>query len=336
MIITVGKDNASDFYTIGEALESIKNNAGVEEAITIQIKPGVYEEKIVVDIPNITMVGEDVESTIITYGDYAKKLMPDGSEYGTFRTATFRVDADNFSAKNLTFINSAGTGKIFGQAVAVYIDGDRVAFYQCRMLGCQDTLFTAPLPPKKPGIGTNGKGPKADFERRNGRHYFYDCYIQGDVDFIFGGATAFFEECEIFSQNRIIEDEAKIPEDEKGLICGYITAACTMEGQEYGYVFYKCNFTSDCPKESIYLGRPWRDYAKTVLIQCQLGAHIKSEGWHDWNKQEARDTTFYAEYKSIGEGILIDIKERADWTHQLSEENVKKYEKHSVLKDWDV
>lgn len=337
MNISVGKDGKYDFNTIQDALESVKNsNVTNDETIVINIMPGLYEEKIVVDIPNVTMIGENADNTIISYGDYAKKLMPDTTAYGTFRTATFRIDADDFTAKNLTFVNSAGNGKEYGQAVAVYADGDKISFYHCKMLGSQDTLFTAPLPPKKPGTGTNGNGPKADFERKNGRQYFYDCYIRGDIDFIFGGATAFFEECEIFSQNGIIEEEAKIPQKENGIICGYVTAACTMEGQEYGYVFYKCDFTSDCPNNSIYLGRPWRDFAKTVLIHCNLGEHIKPEGWYDWDRPEARKTTYYAEYNSICQKNNCDLNQRADWSYQVSDEEAKIYDRSIVLADWEV
>ena len=219
--------------------------------------------------------------------------------------------------------------------MAVYADGDKVMFENCRMLGCQDTLFTAPLPPKNPCIGMNGKGPKADCERRNGRQYYYNCYIRGDIDFIFGGATAFFEECDIYSQNGIIEDEAKLPErgpDDQ--ICGYITAACTKEGQEYGYVFYHCNFISDCPDHTVFLGRPWRNYAKTVIVQCNLAKHIKPQGWFDWNKQEAHNTTYYAECDNTVDGVAIDVSDRVEWSHQLKEEALEYYSREKVLGGW--
>lgn len=338
MNIIVGKDGKHEFDTIQAALDSIdKRSCKIDEEVVINIKAGIYEEKLIISIPNVTLIGEDAENTVITYGDYAKMSMPDGTLYGTFRTATFRIDADNFTAKNITFVNSAGDGKIHGQAVAVYADGDKISFYNCRMIACQDTLFTAPLPPKKAGTGSNGNGPKADCERRNGRQYYYGCYIRGDIDFIFGGAIVFFEECEIFSQYGVIEDEAKIPE--KGpddIICGYVTAACTIEGEEYGYVFYKCNFTSDCPKNSIYLGRPWRDFAKTVLIECKLGEHIKPDGWHDWEKVKARDTAYYAEYKSICSENNSNLAERTEWSYQINDEEAKKYQRDVVLSGWDI
>lgn len=136
-----------------------------------------------------------------------------------------------------------------GQALALYVDGDRILFDRCRMLASQDTIFTGPLPPKE--IEPNGFiGPKQYAPRINGRHYYKDCFIRGDIDFIFGSATAYFENCELYSQDIGRE------------INGYVTAASTPEGQEYGYVFEGCHFTGNCPPRSVYLGRPWRNLQK--------------------------------------------------------------------------
>lgn len=318
-MIIVSKNGDAKYSTIQEALDSIPVDS--VSPITIFIKPGIYKEKLVVEKSNITFLGESREDTIITYNDYALMIHNDGEKRGTFRTPTVRIDANDFTAKNITFENNSGPGKKVGQALALYVDGDRILFDNCRFLASQDTLFTAPLPPS--AIEKNGfKGPKENAPRINGRHLYRNCYIRGDVDFIFGSATAFFQECEIFSQD--IDSDVN----------GYVTAASTPEGQEYGYVFSKCKFTSNCPKHSVYLGRPWRNFAKTVLLECELSEHIKEEGWHDWNKEEAKSTAFYAEYNSSGSGA--NPKKRVPWSKQLTKEESTHYEITKVLGDWAI
>lgn len=163
--------------------------------------------------------------------------------------------------------------------------------------------------------------------RMNGRQYYYQCFIRGDIDFIFGSATAYFEECEINSQKTDSDPIAINPADQK--IYGYITAASTPEGQEYGYIFSRCRLTGDCPPNSVYLGRPWRNLAKTVFLECELGEHIRTEGWHDWNKPEAHDTIFYAEYRCFGPGA--DTKGRVRFSKQLTPEEAEQYNKNKVL-----
>ncbi len=322
MNIIVSKDNSGNFSTIQEAIHSIPLNNTTP--ITIQIKPGRYQEKLTIDRPYLTLIGEDPFSTILTFQDHAKMLMPDGSRYGTFRSYTCFLDTHDITIQNLTFENSSGSGRIAGQALALYVDGDRIFFENCRFLGHQDTLFTGPLPPS--AIQKNGfLGPKEHAERINGRHYYKSCTICGDVDFIFGSATAYFEHCEIYSF---------IDPDPSGNNRGYITAASTPEGQTYGYVFFQCHFTSNCPPHSVYLGRPWRNYAKTVLLECRLEEHIKEEGWHDWDKAEAHTQTFYAEYHSSGPGAAPE--KRVSWSHQLTEAQAALYTKEKVLGDWTI
>lgn len=174
-------------------------------------------------VPYVSFTGESAEETILTYGLYARMPSDDIGKLGTFRTYSCFIDTHDFTASNLTFENSAGPGTKVGQALALYVDGDRIAFHDCRFLGNQDTLFTAPLPPKE--IEPNGfVGPKQSAPRINGRHFYQRCYIEGDIDFIFGGATAYFEDCEFFSKYT------------GQPISSYVTAASTPEGQEYGYV----------------------------------------------------------------------------------------------------
>jgi pectin methylesterase-like acyl-CoA thioesterase len=181
-----------------------------------------------------------------------------------------------------------------GQAVAVRIDGDKVIFQNCRFLGNQDTLYL--------------HGEKS-------RQYFLDCYIEGTVDFIFGWSTAFFENCEIYCKN-----------------AGYITAASTNKDAAYGFVFKNCKLTGNAEKNTFYLGRPWRDYAKTVWIDCYMDQHIKPEGWDNWNKPHAQQTTFYAEYNSSGPGAS---KNRVEWAKKLSKKDTENFSLENVLKGSD-
>lgn len=317
-IIYVNQDGTKDATTLAEAF-SIALAAPDTCAIEIHIAAGIYKEKLDLERDNVTLIGEDASQTILTFDDYGLFLMPDGLKRGTFRSYTIYVHGANFTAKNLTFANTAGYGPKIGQAVAVYADGNGMTFENCRFLGRQDTLFTAPLPPTVIEWG-GFRGPRENAPRDNGTHYYSNCYIEGDVDFIFGGATAYFEECEIRSLCRGADPD------------GFITAASTPEGRPYGYVFNKCRFTSDCAPETIYLGRPWRNFAKTVIMNSELGAHIKKEGWHDWNKEEARETTYYAEYNNYGPGASPET--RVSWSHQLTEEEAKNYSKEKVLNEW--
>lgn len=318
-MITVAKDGSGDFTSVQEAVNSIPEQNS--EPITIYIKSGTYTELLTINRPYITLEGEEVTSTILTYHNYARMVMEDGTKRGTFRSQSTFIDTHDFTAKNITFENSAGPGRKVGQALAAYVDGDRVYFENCHFLSDQDTLFTGPLPPTV--LQKNGfVGPKEFAPRINGRHLYRNCFICGGVDFIFGSATAFFDHCEIYSNSH----------PESGDTMGYATAASTPEGQEYGYVFSDCKFTSDCPAETIYLGRPWRNFAKTVLIRCELGPHIKKDGWNNWNKPEAETTAFFAEYQSYGPGA--DDNQRVLWSHQLTEQEAGHYTIDMVLGDW--
>lgn len=307
--IVVSKENrkkASEITvsTLKEAAALIANKRA-DEAAEIFLAPGVYHEKIELIGDNISLIGADASETIIEYDDYALYIIPEeGVKRGTFRSYTMFVDGDNFTMKNVTIANTAGYGPKKGQAVALYMDGDNAEIENCRLLGRQDTLFTGPLPPsviEKGGF----RGPKEDAPRKNQTHRYRNCYIEGDVDFIFGGATAYFDNCELHSLKR----EGLEP----GAIQGYVTAASTPEEINIGYVFKNCRFTSDCEDGTVYLGRPWRNFAKVRIEHCYLGSHINPAGWHDWNKPEAHDTVVYEEKENEGPGA--DTASRPDWVH---------------------
>lgn len=314
-MITVALDGTGDYDSIQAAVDMVQNPEGE----TIFIKNGTYNERVDIRKNNITLIGESMDDTIITYGLYANMIMEDGVKRGTFRTSTFTVIADDFKAFNITFENSSGFGTKVGQALAVYAEGDRLVFKNCRMLGHQDTLFTGPLPMKEKEPG-GFRGPTEFAERVPGHQLYEDCYIEGEIDFIFGSAIAYFKNCELYALNRNMEINA------------YYTAPSTYENQNFGYVFESCKLTGNCPDKTVYLSRPWRIYAKAVFIRCEMSSQITDEGFHDWNKPESHETTFYAEYDCTDAGCAPD--KRASFAHQLKCEEAEQYTMENVLGHW--
>lgn len=315
----VALDGSGDFTNIQDAVDSIREDN--TQRVIIQVRPGVYKQKLKITKPFISLIGQEAEKTVITYDDGANKLLPNGEKMGTFNSYTLYVAGNDFYAENITVENAAGPGDVVGQAVALYAAGDRFKMKNCRLLGCQDTLFTAPLPPKP--VSGNSFGGPGDFEaRKTSRQYYENCYIQGDVDFIFGSATAVFNQCEIFSNNR------------NKSVNGFVTAASTPEESEHGYVFMDCKLTSDAPQGTVFLGRPWRGFAKTVFINCTMGDHIIPEGWNDWGKTyEVENQVLYAEYNSKGPGALMD--QRVSWAKILTEKEAEGYSINAVLSGQD-
>ena len=235
---------------------------------------------------HISESNQIIENRTFSAGYYAKEEMPDGSKRGTFRTYSVLVDGDNVTFKNCVFENTAGKGGEVGQAIALYIDGDRITLESCIIRGHQDTLFLAPLPEKEiiPG---GFIGPKQFTERKRRTVHFKNCVIEGGVDFIFGGATAYFDECEFVSVEQ-----------------GYVFAPSTPEDVEIGFVAKNCRFTAgkDVGLGTCFIARPWRNYAYVRLEKCYLGEHIHSSGFDDWGKIEAHETVRFFEQDSYGPG----------------------------------
>ncbi len=309
--IVVSPDGHGDYMTVQEAIDAVPDYSH-SEITSILVRKGVYREQ--VTIPHnkfrIRIKGEQADSTVITFGKYARQTWPGRDfEVGTSGSATIYIHASYITFEDLTFENSAGEGKDISQAVAVFTDGDFLFFKGCRFLGNQDTLYTYGRYGKDGGIK---------------RNYFLDCYIEGTTDFIFGPSVAWFEGCTIFSKKN-----------------SYVTAASTLKGQPYGYVFHRCRLTAAPGVEKCYLGRPWGAYAKTVFLDCELGAHILPEGWHDWEKPGKPDTkknSFYAEYGSTGPGARGP---RVKWAKRLSARQAAAYTFEKVMyqeqdgKVWD-
>ncbi len=206
-------------------------------------------------------------------------------------TATFRTPTIMLDADDFTFENITLENSALkkGQALAVRIDGDRDVFRHVRFIGWQDTILT-----------------------NRGRHYFEGCTITGATDFIFGGGTAFFERCKIIC-----------------LGTGYITAASTPDFQAYGYVFSHCIITGQTADVKTYLGRPWRDFAQTIFLNCEMSEVVKPEGWHNWGKPYAETVARYAEFASTGPGA--NPTARVTWSKQLTASEAANFSREKVL-----
>lgn len=276
--LTVAADGSGQFKSVQDAIMSVPSGSAANPVI-IHIKPGVYRELLYVQREKtfFHLVGDDAARTIITFNLYAGMTNVDGKPLGTFKTPTATIDADNFTAENVTFQNAAGP---VGQAVAIRVDGDHAVFRHCRFLGWQDTILL-----------------------NRGRQLFDDCYIEGHVDFIFGAATAWFENCRIHCLGN-----------------GYITAASTPQNQPFGFVFSHCQIDG-APGAKTFLGRPWRIYASVTWLNCQMSKVIRPEGWSDWKKPEAHATARYAEFDSTGPGA--NPHSRVSWSRQLTAEQAK-------------
>ncbi|MEK5178390.1 pectinesterase family protein [Paenibacillus sp. FSL R5-0636] len=291
MLITVSKSVDEGFSSLQAALDSIPQEH--KEEVTIRIKPGIYEEKITVKqgTPPVLLLGEDTNSTIITWSDNAHTLGPDGEPLGTFKSGTLNVFAEHFTAENLTIRNASGPGT--GQAVAAFVDAGHAVFRRVRLLGDQDTLYTG-----------------------QGKQYYNECYIEGDVDYIFGAATALFERCWLHNKRSR----------------GYITAASTPEDASFGYVFLDCEITGGQGVSEVYLGRPWRPYAHVAFIRTVMDSSIIGEGWHNWGQPDREETSRYEEYGSSGPGANPEA--RAAWSRQLIPQEAAEYRVLSVLDGW--
>ena len=257
---TVAPDGSGDYRSVQAALNSVPLHN--KTPVTIFIKNAVYKEKLFLDSTKdfVTLIGEDKFNTILTYNDHTGKISPAGDTINTRSSWSFKVKADNFSARNITFQNDAGFSA--GQAVAMESDGDKAIFTNCRFIGFQDILLT------------NGI---------NSRQYFKDCYLEGTTDFIFGASTVWFEKCHIHSKKN-----------------SHITAASTPADKKYGYIFNDCILTGDSSLHNVSLGRPWRPTAAVVYMRSYIGQHIRPEGWSTWNNAPTYTMARYAEYKNYG------------------------------------
>ena len=289
-VSTVAADGSADFKTVQAAVD-----AAPSSGVVIRIRPGTYREKLVLTKAHIQLrgTGADASQVVLSYDDSS------GTAGGTTKSASVTVSGDDFYAENLTMENTFSRTRALtqegSQAVALRISGDRSVLRNVRFLGYQDTLYATGKP---------------------ARQYFADCYIEGNVDFIFGDARAFFENCEIHSKAHPVV---------------MITAQSKLHGDEQsGYVFDHCRLTADPDAKVVYLGRPWRAYASVVFMNTEMGPWIAPEGWHEWEHdgKVSLPTAFYAEYKSTGAGANPARR-------QLSEAEAKQFSVTTFFDGWN-
>ncbi len=305
----VAADGTGDYYSIQRALDMAPKTGGA----VLSVSPGVYREVITVDKPNVTIrsANADASKTIVVNDRSA------GQNGGTLHSATVNITADNFFAENITFENDfnkthsqlpAGS-----QALAINVTGDRAVFHNVRLLGNQDTVYLG----THCGSDAQNCGPT--------RQYFSDCYIAGNVDFIFGDSKAVFENCEIHST----------PHDG-----GFITAQSKhYPAQDSGFVIEHCKLTADpAVTAPVFLGRPWRPYATVIYMHTEMDDKIDPAGWREWHPGQTNslNTAFYAEFDSSGPGAHHD--QRDPHAHFLTPEEAKQYEPAVFLRgndNWD-
>lgn len=315
-MLVVGKESFCDYHTIQEAIDSLEREPS-SHADTLYILSGVYNETIRIYRSYLTIIG--MGTVEITMNRYAKELDDSGEEINTFATPTLFLGGSHLVLENLIITNSAGQGDHIGQAVAVYAHCDQTVFRTCTFKGHQDTLFTGPLPPAPRERGAFGGIPLREHHTHY-RQLYQHCYIEGTVDFIFGGATAYFDRCEIRS---IRHNENQT---------GYVTAASTPEGQPHGYIFKNCFLTAVPDIAPVFLGRPWREFAKTAFVGCEMGTHIHPLGWDDWNNAANEQTVCYQEY-GVKDASVVR-KQRVPWVDCL-ENGEEALEKEHVFAGTD-
>jgi pectinesterase len=279
----VAKDGSGNYTTVQAAINAVPNNSTTSQVIFV--KKGTYNEK--VEIPStkthITLIGEDVSTTIIANGDYSGSgklyngiiTSSNGTAIGTSTSHTLFAAADDFTMMNITVTNTAGD---VGQAVALNANADRQFYYHCKITGHQDTYLTWAAK----------------------RYYHKDCYIEGAVDFIFGGGVALFDSCQLNAVRSGIS----------------YTAASTGQNFKFGYVFNNCKLTANSGVTGIFLGRPWYPYCQVVFLNSEEPAALDPAGWSKWGGNNNDQTCYYAEYKNCGAGS--STTNRATWTHQLT------------------
>lgn len=289
---TVSQSGDGNFKTVGEALKAVPFNN--KKQIIIFIKNGIYKEKLVLDSTKnlVKLIGEDAFKTILTFDDHTGKISPKGDTINTQTSYSFLALADDFQAENITFQNDAGFTA--GQAVALEVRGDRAIFVNCRIIGNQDILF---------------------LNSENSRQYYLNCYLEGTTDFIFGAATAWFQNCHIHSKKN-----------------SHITAASTPQNHDFGFVFHQSVLTGDPEFDKASLGRPWRPFSSVVYMRTYIGQHIKPEGWSVWNKLDNHKTSRYAEFENFGPGAKVN--ERVNWAKQLTSAEAKKITPEIVFRGW--
>jgi len=291
--LIVAKDGSGDYSSIQKAIEDAK--AYPPRRIIIYIKKGVYNEQVRIPVwsPDISLVGEDREGTVIAYGSYFGQV--DKGRNSTFYTATLSVEATGVIVQHLTIENTAGP---VGQAIALSVSNDQCLVEDCNIKGNQDTFFAT--------------GPYTHVWLKN-------CLVSGTTDFLFGDATVLVSHSTILCKAD-----------------SYIVAASTNKGQPFGFVLDHCTLLGATDVKQVFLGRPWRPYAKTVYLNTAMGSFIRPVGWDNWRSKANEATAYYAEYNSHANKAPSATvpAERASWSHQLTGQEAENYTPEKILGNW--
>ncbi|KDP33983.1 hypothetical protein JCGZ_07554 [Jatropha curcas] len=273
--VVVAADGTGNFSKIMDAVESAPDNS--LRRYVIYIKKGIYNEYVEIKKKkwNLMMIGEGMGVTVIS----GNRNYIDG--WTTFRTATFAVSGRGFIARDITFENTAGPAK--HQAVALRSDSDLSVFFRCEIKGYQDSLYTHTM-----------------------RQFYRECRISGTVDFIFGDATAVFQNCQILARKGL--------QNQKNTITAH---GRKDPNQPTGYSIQFCNISADIDllpyinSSYTYLGRPWKNFSRTVVMQSYMSDAIRPEGWLEWNGSMYLDSLYYGEYSNYGPGA--GLGKRVNW-----------------------
>lgn len=286
-VIFVDQHGRGHSRTVQEAVDMVPDNNS--ERIKIYIYPGIYREKVFVPRTKgyVSMIGgrNGTASAVITWNSKSSDRGFDGQELGTYASATVTVESDHFCATRLTFENSvmAVNGGDGMQGVALRVDSERAMFYRVWIKGEQDTLLD-----------------------NTGTHYFYQCHIQGKIDFIFGNAKSLYQNCDLHS---IAETYGAIAAHHRN-----------ADSEDTGFSFVNCSITGT---GSVFLGRAWGDYSRIIYSLCYMDDIITPEGWTDWNHPSRKMTAVFGEYQC--EGVGADRMGRVEWSKSLSYDEARPF-----------
>ncbi|KAL1531243.1 putative pectinesterase/pectinesterase inhibitor 12 [Salvia divinorum] len=274
-VLTVAADGTGNFTTLSEAINFAPNNS--IDRVIIYVREGVYQENVEIPSwkPNIVLLGDGSDVTVIS----GKRSVADG--WTTFRSATVAVSGEGFLARDITFENTAGPEK--HQAVALRVSADLAAVYRCVITGFQDTLYVHSF-----------------------RQFYRECDVYGTIDYVFGNAAVVFQGCNIVSQlpmpgqfTVITAQSRESPDEDTGISMQNCSILATKD------------LYSNATAVKSYLGRPWRNYSRTVFLESYIDEFIAPEGWTNWDGDQGLDTLYYGEYENYGPGSATEA--RVSW-----------------------
>ncbi|XWS11340.1 hypothetical protein CRYUN_Cryun38cG0075500 [Craigia yunnanensis] len=286
-VIVVDKNGGGDSVTVQGAIDMVPENN--KQRVKIYILPGVYREKVIVPSckPYISFFGNEsqMSNTIISWNNKASDKDSNGGYLGTYKSASVNIESDYFCATEITFENTviAVPGEYGRQAVALRISGDKAMFYKVKVLGTQDTLLD-----------------------ETGSHYFFQCHIQGSVDFIFGKSRSLYQDCLVQSTAKKFGAVAAHHRDSPYDNTGFSFVNCTINGTG-----------------KIYLGRAWGNYSRAIYSNCYLDNVIIPAGWSDWNYPFRQKTAVFGEFQCRGTGA--NASGRVPWSKKFSYQEVKPF-----------